>query len=131
MFFMLSLKMFDAVKRGDSQLAWIIFTNGLAYFTVVTIFCIASFFFFVALPDSQLLVPSALTSLMQSISSVLSCRLMLHLREYAHQGDFTSDLMSIPVNLTRLHTMEFAGEVNESVSDGTSSTCDHLDIIEP
>ncbi|KLO12973.1 hypothetical protein SCHPADRAFT_387584 [Schizopora paradoxa] len=115
---MLFIRMFGAAKRGDSEYARIIFENGLAYFTIVTILCVTNFLLFVILPDSKQLVPSALTLLMESVASVLSCRLILRLREHGKRDVVVNDLMSMSVNVfnvTQLHPMEF--EENRSVGE--------------
>lgn len=116
-------RLFRAVRQGDSRVASIIVNNGLVYFTIVTMLCATEFFLFAILPDSKLLIPTGLASLLESVGSVFACRLMLQLRAYVHHdydsgGEFTS--MSMSVNPTQPGSIKFADRSQSASGQRTS-----------
>jgi len=73
----------------------------------------------VILPDGRLLIPTAMTFMLQSVASVLSCRLILHLRAYVRQGD-GGELMSMSVGPGWMGSIEF---VDVGMDGGQSGGC--------
>jgi len=115
-------RLYRAVREGDSRIAWVIIKNGLAYFTIVTLFCVTEFFIFVSLPYSRLLVPIGTAYLLQGVGSVLSCRLMLQLRTcLAEEDDTGGELFSMSARPTQLEDVVFAAEGNQSWGSSTQS----------
>ncbi|KLO09532.1 hypothetical protein SCHPADRAFT_562195 [Schizopora paradoxa] len=127
---MLFARLFSAVRQGNSRLAWIIFKNGLAYFLVVTTYCIAELFLFLILPDDQLLLPSAMSFMLTAIASVLSSRLILHLRAFACQYELGGDLMTMDANPARSRSIVFANAnrpIGDSIDSGDEETVEDIE----